>query len=328
MFVTSVHNKSYKHNQAQHQKKRVNMDLLNTTLIIIGLALFETVNSIDNAIINADVLAGVNRKTRKFFLTWGLFSAVFLVRGVLPWLIVWAAIPAIGLIGALTHTFSTDPNISEAISSYSPVLLVGAATFLLCLFLHWFLVEIRDKKENGLKFYLSVPVALAVIFYFSAGISYDMITGTLIGGTGFFIMQGLKEHAEKKRQKIIRNGMTDYSKVIYLEMIDASFSIDGVLGAFAFTLSVPLIIIGNGIGALIVRSLTLGNLRTIHKYKLIKNGAMYSILMLSMIMLLNSFGIHIPIWVAPIITIMIVAYFAHKAIRLNRQTAATIKSAN
>ena len=96
-------------------------------------------------------------------------------------------------------------------------------------------------------------------------------------------------------------------------MIDATFSIDGVLGAFAFTLSVPLILIGNGIGALVVRQVTIGNIENIKKYLYLKNGAMYSILFLGMIMLLDSFGWHIPSWLSPVVTFGVVGYFFYKS---------------
>ena len=93
-----------------------------------------------------------------------------------------------------------------------------------------------------------------------------------------------------------------------------SFSIDGVLGAFAFTLSVPLILIGNGIGAIIVRQVTVGNIDRIKKYKYLKNGAMYSILGLGTIMILESFGFHIPSWVSPVITFIVIGFFFYKSI--------------
>ena len=106
---------------------------------------------------------------------------------------------------------------------------------------------------------------------------------------------------------------SDLSKIFYLEVIDATFSIDGVIGAFAFTLSVPLILLGNGIGAFVVRELTLGNIERIKKYVFLKNGAMYSILILGTIMLMDSFGLHIPTWLSPIATALIVGYFFLKS---------------
>jgi hypothetical protein len=103
------------------------------------------------------------------------------------------------------------------------------------------------------------------------------------------------------------------SKLLYLEIIDATFSIDGVLGAFAFTLSVPLILIGNGIGALIVRQLTVSNIARIKRYVYLKNGAMYSILFLGMFMIIESLGGEMPTWIAPIATFTIIGYFFLKS---------------
>ena len=96
--------------------------------------------------------------------------------------------------------------------------------------------------------------------------------------------------------------MSDVSKIAYLEVLDSTFSIDGVIGAFAFTFSVPLILLGNGLGAFVLRKLTISNIDRIKKYKYLKNGAMYSILFLGGIMILDGFGFHIPHWVSPVIT--------------------------
>src|SRR3989344_6231381 len=92
-------------------------------------------------------------------------------------------------------------------------------------------------------------------------------------------ISGFKENAEIAEKQLERKTgeVTDMSKVFYLMVIDATFSLDGVLGAFAFTLSVPLILIGNGLGALVVRQLTVSNIERIKKYIYLKNGAMYSI---------------------------------------------------
>jgi hypothetical protein len=86
-----------------------------------------------------------------------------------------------------------------------------------------------------------------------------------------------------------------------------------VLGAFAFTLSVPLILLGNGIGAIVVRQITISNIENIKKYIYLKNGAMYSILGLGSIMVIDSFGVHIPEWVSPVMTFVILGYFFVKS---------------
>lgn len=97
--------------------------------------------------------------------------------------------------------------------------------------------------------------------------------------------------------------MSDWSKFIFLEIIDLCFSIDGVVGAFAFTTNVLIILIGNSVGAVVVRQLTIKNTATIQKYKYLKNGAMYSILVLGSIMLLEGFGLHVPEWISPVVAI-------------------------
>ena len=117
------------------------------------------------------------------------------------------------------------------------------------------------------------------------------------------------EYMEEKEKQLLTGNMSAWSKILYLEVIDTTFSIDAVLGAFAFTFSIPLILFGNGLGAIIVRQITVGNIERIKKYKYLKNGAMYSILGLGTVMLLDSFGVHIPHWTSPILTIVVIGYF-------------------
>ena len=117
---------------------------------------------------------------------------------------------------------------------------------------------------------------------------------------------------------MLSGSMSDLSRIFYLEVIDATFSVDGVVGAFAFTISVPLILIGSGLGAIVVRELTVRNVENIKKYVYLKNGAMYSIFFLGCIMIADSFGVHIPVWVSPIITFGIVGYFLMRSIRIAR----------
>ena len=93
-----------------------------------------------------------------------------------------------------------------------------------------------------------------------------------------------------------------------------TFSIDGVLGAFAFTLSVPIIILGNGLGAVIVRQITVGNIERIRRLRFIKNGAMYSILFLGAVMMCDGLGVHVPQWVSPAATFAIVGGFFAKSL--------------
>ncbi|MFA7175247.1 MAG: DUF475 domain-containing protein [Kiritimatiellia bacterium] len=302
------------------------LDLLPILLTVAGLCLFETISSIDNAIINAEVLGTMRERARRWFLVWGLLFAVFVVRGVLPWLIVWATTPALGPVGALTATFSNDPAVIAAIEESAPVLLIGGGTFLVFLFLHWLFLEpkqfgLKGERyfaEKGVWFYAAVSIVLALIVWFALGMRPLMAFGAVMGSTAFFIVQGFRMNADVKEQQLKEQHLSDVSKIFYLEVIDATFSIDGVLGAFAFTLSVPLIILGNGLGAIVVRQITVGNIERIKHYVYLKNGAMYSILCLGTIMLLDSFGLHIPSWLSPVITFGIVGYFLYKSVRFAR----------
>src|SRR3989337_2915358 len=124
------------------------MDIFSIFLIVFGLILFETISSIDNAIINAEVLSGMGQKARKWFLWWGILISVFLVRGLLPWAIVWATVPSLGPIGAWTASFSNDPSVAHAIEEAAPVLLAGGGVFLLFLFFNWLFLE---EKHYGLR---------------------------------------------------------------------------------------------------------------------------------------------------------------------------------
>lgn len=297
------------------------MELGFVILTIIGLSLFEIITSIDNAIINAEVLSGMSKKARRWFLLWGFLFAVFVVRGLLPLIIIWATNPSLGPIGALTATFSGDPKVSEAIEQSSPILLLGGGVFLVFLFFNWLFLEPKNYGLKGEKFFHAqgawffaiVSVLLSVIVWFALQISEMMAFSAVLGSTAFFIIHGFRQYAEQQEKRLLSGGMSDISKIAYLEVLDSTFSIDGVVGAFAFTFSVPLILLGNGLGALVLRKLTVSNIERIKKYKYLKNGAMYSILFLGAIMIFDSFGIHIPPWVSPVITFGTVAYFFYKS---------------
>jgi hypothetical protein len=134
------------------------MDLFSIILIIAGLILFETITSIDNAIVNAEVLSTMSERAKHWFLVWGLVFAVFAIRGLLPWLIVWLSAPSLGPIGTITATFSSDPVVLTAIEQSAPVLLMGGGTFLLFLFLHWLFLEGKNFGLRGERYIASKGV--------------------------------------------------------------------------------------------------------------------------------------------------------------------------
>lgn len=290
-------------------------------LTILGLSLFEIITSIDNAIINAEVLSGMSRKARRWFLLWGFLFAVFVVRGLLPFVIVWLANPSLTPTEILSSAFSGDESIAHAIEASSPLLLLGGGVFLIFLFFHWLFLEPKNFGLRGERFFHSqgawffavISILLTTIVWYALKISPMLGFAAVVGSTTFFIIHGFRQFAEDQEKRLLDGNMSDISKIAYLEVLDATFSIDGVIGAFAFTFMVPLILIGNGLGALVLRKLTVSNIERIKRYKYLKNGAMYSILFLGVIMILDSFGVHIPTWVSPVATFGVVGYFFYKS---------------
>jgi len=305
-------------------------------LVIVGLIVFEIVSSIDNAVVNADVLSTMkSKRAKRFFLTWGILFAIFIVRGLLPSIIVFLADPSIGVFGALQAMWQSDPGVTAAVEAATPTIMMAGGMFLLLLWLHWLFME---EKTFGLPLERHIQLYGAVWFYAIAAL---LLVGVLawlnelslenpmhlalaaaVGFSTFFITQGFKENAEEIEERLIASGeesaMSDWAKVAFLEVIDMAFSIDGVVGAFAFTTVVPLILVGNGIGAIVVRQLTVSNVDRIRSYAYLKNGAMYSIGFLGTVMMLEGFGAHIPSWVSPTVTVLVVGYFFWRSVRENR----------
>lgn len=299
---------------------------LGSFFVIIGLTLFEVVSSVDNAVINAEALSKMSQKARKWFLTWGLLFAVFAVRGLLPLLIVWVANPTVGLWEVTKGVFSGDAETAHAIEQTAPYLLLAGGVFLLFLFFNWIFLEEKNIglsvekffAKNGIWFYSVVSVLLVGIVYEALVVDPKLALAAVIGSTAFFITHGFQQQAEIAEKKLLEgetSKQSDLSKILFLVIIDAIFSIDGVVGAFAFTLSVPLILLGNGLGAIVVRQLTISNIDRIKKLIYLKNGAMYSLLVLGSVMTIDAFGGHIPEWFTPLSTVLIISYFYIKSAR-------------
>lgn len=294
------------------------MDVGAFLLSVLGLCVFEVVSSIDNAVVNADVLSTMQARWRRWFLTWGLFFAVFLVRGLLPWLILWATNPSVGPIGAFTASFSHDPKILESVELAAPFLLLGGGIFLVFLALHWIFLEEKNfafaferaLSRHGVWFFTVASLVLTGTIWAALQLNPFLALAASIGTTAFFLTHGFKEYAAKAEKELTsKSGLSDISKLLYLEVLDASFSIDGVVGAFAFTMSIPVIILGNGLGAVVVRQLTIKGTEKIKEYPYLKNGAMYSILVLGIFMTLKSFGVEVSDFAAPIATFITIGYF-------------------
>lgn len=296
-------------------------------VVILGLSLFEIISSIDNAIINAHILKTLPEKFRKIFLFWGIIFAVFLVRGLLPFIIIWIANPGLTPFELFSAAFSNDESIQASLESSKPLLLLGGGTYLFLVFLAWLFLEKKNycfKLERfigkqSVWFYAIASVYITLMVYFSIRVNPILALAGSIGVTAFFITDGFKKNSEEKERELMGGNMSAWSKIIYLEVLDASFSIDGVIGAFAFTMSIPLIILGNGLGAFVVRELTIKGIDLISKFAYLKNGAMYSIGFLGLLMVLESFGEEFPFWIAPLNTFAFLSFFLFVSIQENKK---------
>jgi len=293
------------------------MDILQIAIVVFGLALFEIISSIDNAIINAQVLRTMPERYRRIFLVYGIFFAVVVVRGLLPFIIIWVANPLLSFPEMLRVAFSSEAEIEQALHTSKPLLLLGGGIYLVLVFLGWLFME--EKKyaffvehfvhKQSVWFYAISSCFITLMVYFALREDPFLALAASVGTTAFFITDGFKQNAERKEKELISSSMGAWSKILYLEVLDASFSIDGVIGAFAFTLSIPLILLGNGIGAVVVREVTVRGINFIGRFAYLKNGAMYSVGSLGALMVLESFGKDYPFWLAPLNTAVILGIF-------------------
>ena len=299
------------------------VSLIESIVIVIGLIVFEVVNSVDNAIVNACVLKTMGALWRKRFLLIGIFTSVFLVRFILPLIIVWVSVPNISGSELLLAFMGQSETAYAAIEMSKPIILMFGGVFLLYLYFHWLFLEQKEplfierylKQKHGVWFFAFAAIILVLIMYFSQS-SPLMMLAAAIGSATFFILYGLKQTAEESERNLVQSasGMSDMSKFVYLEVLDMTFSFDGVIGAFAFTINLILILIGIGVGAIVVRELTIRGIDTIARYRYLKNGALTSIGFLGLFMVLEAFHVELPTVLPIIITFLLVgiAFYASR----------------
>ena len=303
-------------------------------IVIIGLSLFEIISSIDNAIINAHVLRTMPEKYRKIFLFWGILFAVFVIRGGLPFIIIWLANPELSPVQVVTFAFSGSEGVKHYVERSMGLLLLGGGVYLFLVFLSWLFLEKKNYAfmvehfihRQSIWFYALSSLMVTGVIYASLQVNPLLALSASIGATAFFITDGFKKNAEEKEKELLTGNMSAWSKLLYLEVLDSSFSIDGVIGAFAFTVSIPLILLGNGLGAFVVREVTVRGIDVIEKFAYLKNGAMYAIGMLGGVMILESFGKEFPFWVAPLNTTLLLLFFLYLSFReLKRASSETMQ---
>jgi uncharacterized protein len=266
-------------------------------LTVAILAVLEISLSFENAVVNAKLLGRLNPLWQKLFLTVGIVIAVFGMRLVFPLVIVSVA-GHLSMATVLDLALNHPEQYAEVLHSAHPAIAAFGGTFLLMLFLD-FIIERRDVRwlrriedamaKIGRLEGFAVMIALIVLLFASQVLAPGHQAEVLLAGiAGLLIFLALKAlitffevgHARAERSKGVGTlAKTGLFTFLYLEVIDASFSFDGVVGAFAVTNKIVLIALGLGIGALFVRSLTVYLVRegTLDHYVYLEHGAHYAV---------------------------------------------------
>lgn len=276
------------------------------------LAVMEISLSFDNAVVNASVLRNWNDFWQKLFLTIGIIVAVFGMRLVFPILIVSIATD-LGLVDVMNMALNTPEEYSKHLTANHAQVAAFGGSFLLLVFLnflfdqekelHW-LGWIEEKLGKHGNEGLSTLMALAAVFGCVTLVSdVQKLSVMMAGVAGIAIylavsfISGLLEEEENDPAigAALKGG--SIGGFLYLEVLDASFSFDGVIGAFAITSDVVIIMLGLAIGAMFVRSMTvfLVHKGTLEEFVYLEHGAHYAIGILALIML-ASVKFHISEW--------------------------------
>lgn len=293
------------------------------TLVLIAV---EVTFSFDNAIINARVLMTMSKFWQQMFITVGMLIAVFGMRLVFPIVVVmitagmpWGEVVSLALNNPEKYAHELhDAHIS--IASFGGM-------FLLMLCLHFFFdpsrkirwIDIVEKPLQRLGRWWAYGVACLLVLGIIATVptnpyGAETFIAGLAGIVTYMVVHGLAELFARNQnhddtgKMVQRAGMAGFMSFLYLEVLDASFSFDGVIGAFAVTKDVVLIAIGLGIGAFWVRSLTIFMVRrhVLAAYRYLEHGAHYTIGMLAFILLAGIF-FDISEFVAGLLGILIIA---------------------
>ncbi|MFA1547335.1 DUF475 domain-containing protein [Actinomadura chokoriensis] len=303
--------------------------------LVAVLAILEISLSFDNAVVNAKVLDRMSPFWQKIFLTVGIAIAVFGMRLVFPLLIV-GITAKLGPVEAFDLALNNPHRYHELMNDAYPMIAAFGGMFLMMLFLDFVFQERAEKwlpwlekplARIGKLDQLSVVVAggsLALVSWLSADDPGSVMIAGVLGMVTYILVNGLGElfseagdddedddgdeggdeggDARAGRSGpsslALATGKAGFFLFLYLEVLDASFSFDGVIGAFAISTDPIVIALGLGIGAMYIRSLTVFLVRkgTLHEYVYLEHGAHWAIGALATCMLI-SIGHHVPEWI-------------------------------
>ena len=304
--------------------------------IVIVLSILEVSLSFDNAVVNATVLREMDPVWQQRFLTWGILIAVFGMRIVFPIAIV-AIAAGLGPIDSVSLSLN-DPARYEEIVSGAHVGIAGfGGAFLAMVGLTFFFEEEKDVHwihmlERTITKFSTVPaVEIGLVLALVYGVStllpdteaITFLTAAILGLVTFIGVHALgaiieqREARKKAAGEIVRSGLGGF---LYLEVLDASFSFDGVIGAFALSNNMIIIALGLSVGAMFVRSMTIHLVRTgtLARYRYLEHGAFWAIIVLGVIMLLSARW-HIPETITGLIGAVLIGLSFWWSVRHNRR---------
>ncbi|PWU15629.1 MAG: hypothetical protein C5B49_11530 [Bdellovibrio sp.] len=267
--------------------------------LVLVLALLEISISFENAVVNATVLKKMNALWRCRFVTWGMWVAVFGMRFVIPLLIVCSA-ARIGPVKALQLALFKSGEYARLLQASHHQILAFGGSFLLMASLryffdvnkevHWIKIIEGPLAKLGKLESIEIGVVLLFLYLLSNGVppneSAALLRSGLAGILVFIVTESLGSLLQGSGGQ---SGRTSLGLFLYLEILDASFSFDGVVGAFAISSQLPLIALGLGIGAMFVRSLTLlmVDRGTLETFVFLEHGGFWAVAALAALMFLQ-----------------------------------------
>ncbi len=309
--------------------------------IIMVLSVLEISLSFDNAVVNATVLKDMDRVWQRRFLTWGMAIAVFGMRIVFPLAIV-AIAAGLGPVEAVRLSLNDPVQYEEIVSSAHIGIAGFGGAFLSMVGLkfffdadkevHW--ISAIEKRLTRISSVQAAEIALLLLALW--GIStllpdedaLGFIVAGILGLVTFIAVEAvgtileLREQAKKAAGVVVRSGLGGF---LYLNVLDASFSFDGVIGAFALSNNMVIIALGLSIGAMFVRSMTIHLVEkgTLAQYRFLEHGAFWAIIALGGIMLASAV-FHIPETITGLIGASLLGLSLWWSIRQNRIEAGLI----
>ncbi|MBQ5943027.1 MULTISPECIES: DUF475 domain-containing protein [unclassified Massilia] len=312
--------------------------MLQALWITAVLGVLEVSLSFDNAVVNASVLRHWNEFWRKLFLTVGILVAVFGMRLLFPLVIV-AVATGLGLVDVWHMAINTPLEYSRHLTERHAEVAAFGGAFLALVFLnflfdeekelHW-LGWIEEKVGKYGTEGLAVLITLLGVFFAMSLMPHARKLPVLIAGVvgvliyiGVQWLSGLLEHEEEDPTVGAMISQGSIGGFLYLEVLDASFSFDGVIGAFAITNDVVIIMLGLAIGAMFVRSMTvfLVYKGTLQEFVFLEHGAHYAIGILALIMF-ASVHYHIPEWFTGLSGLAFILVSVWSSVRYRRRVEA------